>query len=162
MLDAQNHNESPPNEDYGQCSSPSRGFGKKRCWGSSYSESVNQSLDRSDFDPETRSAQSQSVSPSHRERPGYDSISRHLDHRVCSPDRLIHASSAQNLPAIYGGQMTNGEESIILPDYEREVSPKRQLLKLCSLFSKKTKLNCDIYTNLFILIKDVLDIYLQG
>ncbi|XP_040027665.2 uncharacterized protein LOC120816234 [Gasterosteus aculeatus] len=122
MLDAQNHNESPPNEDYGQCSSPSRGFGKKRCWGSSYSESVNQSIDRSDFDPETRPAQSQSVSPSHRERPGYDSISRHLDHRVCSPDRLIHASSAQNLPAIYGGQMTNGEESIILPDYEREMN----------------------------------------
>ncbi|XP_037315183.2 uncharacterized protein LOC119209752 isoform X2 [Pungitius pungitius] len=124
MPDAQNHNESPPNEDYGQRSSPSRSFGKKRCWGSSYTESVNQSLDRSDFEPEIRPAQSQSVSPSHRlpERPGYDSMSRPLDHRFSSPDGLIYAASAQMFPAMYGGQMTNGDERIILPEYEREMN----------------------------------------
>ncbi|KAM8849676.1 DBIRD complex subunit ZNF326-like isoform 2-T3 [Spinachia spinachia] len=110
MPNAQIHNESLPNEDYGQCSSPSRGFGKKRCWASSYCEPVNQSFE-SDFEPDSRPAESQSVSPSNSlaERPGYESISGPLDHGVCKPDRLIHTSSAQMFPAIYGGQMTNGE-----------------------------------------------------
>ncbi|XP_075953390.1 uncharacterized protein LOC142955994 isoform X3 [Anarhichas minor] len=135
----QNDNKSPHDEDCDlgrQCSSPSSGNRKKRRWGSCYSESVSHPLDRCDFSPETRPTQSEGLSPGHRlpeqqayslnteslDQTGYDSISSPLDHRVCSPDRLIHASSAQQFPACYGGERIDGEERIIIPEYEREMN----------------------------------------
>ncbi|XP_031711068.1 uncharacterized protein LOC116387810 isoform X2 [Anarrhichthys ocellatus] len=135
----QNDNKSPHDEDCDlgrQCSSPSSGFRKKRRWGSCYSESVSHPLDKCDFSPETRPTQSEGLSPGHRlpeqqayslnteslDQTGYDSISSPLDHRVCSPDRLIHASSAQQFPACYGGERIDGEERIIIPEYEREMN----------------------------------------
>ncbi|XP_068593752.1 DBIRD complex subunit ZNF326-like isoform X2 [Cebidichthys violaceus] len=136
MLHAQNHNKSPTDEDYDLGSSPSGGFRKKRRWGSCYSESVSHPPDRQDFSPETSPTQSEGLSPGHGppeqqahslnteslDQTGYDSVSRPLDHRVCSPDGLIHASSAQQFPACYGGQRVDGEERIIIPEYEREMN----------------------------------------
>ncbi|KAM6919862.1 uncharacterized protein PEZ65_011900 isoform 12-T12 [Lycodopsis pacificus] len=135
----QNDNKSPHDEDCDlgrQCSSPSSGFPKKRRWGSCYSESVSHPLDRRDFSPETGPTQSEGLSPGQRlpeqqayslnteslDQTGYDSISSPLDHRVCSPDRLNHASSAQQFPACYGGERIDGEERIIIPEYEREMN----------------------------------------
>ncbi|XP_029309115.1 uncharacterized protein LOC115022283 isoform X2 [Cottoperca gobio] len=134
---AQRHNQSPTDQDDNlkrQRLSPSTDCNKKGPWTSSYSESVN--LDRHGLNPETRPTVNRGLSPDHRlperqvyspnteslDHPGYDSISRPLDHRVCSPDRLFHGSSTQMFPASYGGQGTNGEERIIIPEYRREMS----------------------------------------
>ncbi|XP_054452295.1 uncharacterized protein LOC129089009 isoform X2 [Anoplopoma fimbria] len=139
MLRAQDHNKSPPDQDYKlgrQCSSPSTDLRKKRRWASCYSDSLGQPLHRQDSSPETRPTQSQGLSLGHRlherqayslnteslDRLGFTTISRHLDQMVCSPDMLIHASSAQQFPAFYGGQRTNGVERIIIPEYQREMN----------------------------------------
>ena len=97
-------------------------------------------LDRRDFNPEHRPTESRGLSPGYRlperrtyspdieslEPPsGYVSVGRPLDHRVCSPDRLIHGSSTQRFPAPYGAQRTNSEERMAIPEYRREVSPVR-------------------------------------
>lgn len=131
MLQSQNHSQSPPDHDNNlkrERLSPGGSSSKKRCWGSSYSESVSQPLGRCDFSPESRRTQSRSLSPGHRlpERRAYspntESLDRPvLDHRDCSPDRHIPGSSTQRLPASYGGQRTNGEERII-PEYWREMA----------------------------------------
>lgn len=132
MLEDQNHNQP-------SSSNASRGGRKKRCWGSTYSESMIRQLDSHDFSPENRPTGSQDLSPGQRlserqayspdaeslDPPDYDSRSRPLDHRVCSPDRLIHGSSTQLFPAPYGGQRTDEEERTIVPEYRREMTTVR-------------------------------------
>ncbi|XP_067461527.1 uncharacterized protein [Thunnus thynnus] len=142
-----NHNHSLPDQDNNlsrQCVSPGRGCRENRCWDSSLSEPGSRPLDRHDFNPETRLAESRGLSPGHRpperrayspdieslDRPGYGSISRPLDHRSCSPDRLIHSSSTHQFPASYGGQRTNGEARVTMPEYKREVSPMATTVRL--------------------------------
>lgn len=137
MPQGQDHNHSPPDQDNNlghQCLSPSSGGHDNHPWDPSYSD---RPLNRRDFSPETRPTESRGLSPGHRlpERqaycpdtdslvpPGYGSISRPLDHRVCSPDRPIHGSSTQRFPASYGAQRTNGEERITIPEYRRQLSP---------------------------------------
>lgn len=150
MQQARDHKASPPdlsNILEHQRLSPGRGCRKKRRWDSSSSEPGSRALDGRDLSPNTGPAESRGLSPDHRlsERqayspdtesvapPGYASISRPLDHRVCSPDRLIHGSSTHRLPASYGAQRTDGEERITIPEYRREVSAMR--LKVLMFFS---------------------------
>lgn len=89
-------------------------------------------FDTRDFSPETRPGENRlgqrlperrvySPDTESLDRPGYGSISRPLDHRVCSPDRMVHGSSNQQIPATYGGRKTNGEERITVPEHRREV-----------------------------------------
>ncbi|XP_039999512.1 DBIRD complex subunit ZNF326-like isoform X2 [Xiphias gladius] len=90
-------------------------------------------FDTRDFSPETRPGENRLgqrlperrvYSPDNEslDRPGYGSISRPLDHRVCSPDRMVHGSSNQQIPATYGGRKTNGEERITVPEHRREMT----------------------------------------
>ncbi|XP_026231250.1 uncharacterized protein LOC113172483 [Anabas testudineus] len=86
------------------------------------------------FSPETRPCENQGFSSGQRlhdrqtyspntkslDRPGYCSIGRHLDHRVCSSDQIIPGSSTQRFPTSYGGQRTNEEERITVPEFRRE------------------------------------------
>lgn len=149
MPQCQDHNRSPADQDNNlghQHLSPSRGCRDNRHWDSSYSEPGNRPLDRRDLNPETRPTECRNLSPGRRlpERcafspdaeslvpPGYGSMSRPVDHRVRSPDRLIHSSSTQRFPASYAGQRTNGEEIIPIAEYRREVSTIR--LKVWQLF----------------------------
>ena len=126
MPRARDHNPPPVDQDNSlerHRLSPGIGSSKKRCWGLNYHESVGQPLSSRDLSPET--TESRGLSPGHRlpERPGYDPAGRPLDHRVCSPDRLSHgSSSSQCFPESYGGQRTNGEERMPVPEYRREVS----------------------------------------
>lgn len=154
MPQDQDHNHFPPNQDNNlgpQRLSPSKGCCNKSRWDIPYSKTGSQPLDGRDFSPETRPTNSQGLSPGHRlpERrayspdteslvpSGYGSISRPLDHRVGSPDRLIHGSSTQRFPASYGAQRTNGEDKITIPEYRREVSPIRlKEQQLLCLFSE--------------------------
>ncbi|XP_044076285.1 uncharacterized protein LOC122887282 [Siniperca chuatsi] len=130
MPKGQDHNDSPPDQD--NSLSPSRGSCNSR-WDLPYPKPRSRPPDRRDFNPETRPTESRGLSPGHRRQaynpdteslnpPGYGSISRPLDHRVCSPDRLIQSSSTQQFPASYGGQRTNGEERITIPEYRREMT----------------------------------------
>lgn len=137
--EVQDHNPSLPDHDDNldhQHFSTSGDSRKKRRWGSCYSESLSHALDSHDLSPENGPTESRGPSPGHRlperqayspnaeslDRPGYDSISRPLDHRVCSPDRFIPSSSTRRFPASYGGQGTNGEERIIIPEYDRQMT----------------------------------------
>jgi len=142
MLQAQNRNQSPLDQDNQlehQHLSPGQDCQKKRRFASTFIESVG--IDMQDLSPETGPSEGRDLSPDHRlpdhrlpERQayspsteshdisGYDSMRRHLDHRVDSPDRLIHDSSTQHFPPSYGEQRTNGEETITVPEYMREVS----------------------------------------
>lgn len=127
MPRAQHRNRSPVDQDNNlerHRLSPGRGSSKKCRWGSNYSESTGQPLNSRDLSPETRPTESRGLSPCHGlpERPGYDPAGRPLDHRVHSPDRPIHCSSSQCFPESYGGQRTNGEERMTIPEYRREVS----------------------------------------
>lgn len=132
MPQDQDHNHSPPDRD--------NNLGHQHLPPSSdhhWDSELRRPLGRRDFNPETRPTECRGLSPGHRlperraytpdtdtlDPPGYGAISRPLDHRVCSPDRLIHGSSTQRFPASYGGQRTNGEERITIPEYRREVSP---------------------------------------
>ncbi|XP_045908229.1 uncharacterized protein LOC123972687 isoform X1 [Micropterus dolomieu] len=111
------HNYSPHDQDNNlgcQDVSPSVGSSYSR-WDSPFPKPRSQPLDRLDFSPETRPTTS--LDP-----PGYGSISRTLDHRDNSPDRLIHGSPTQRFPASYGGQWTNREERITIPEYRREMN----------------------------------------
>lgn len=87
--------------------------------------------DRDDRGPEDGPSNSRALSVGHRlpERtcdlatepfvsPGYNSVSRSLDHRVGSPDRHILGQSTQKFPASYRAN----ESERILPDYRGEVS----------------------------------------
>lgn len=135
--------------------SPSKGCLNKGRWDVPYSDRGSRPLDRHDIrhdiSPDTRPTESQGFSPGNRlpeqqayspdieslDQPRYSSISRTLDHRVCSPDRFIHGSSTQKFPASYGAQRTNGEERITIPEYRREVSPKRlKVQQVLCLFSE--------------------------
>lgn len=155
MQQGQDHNHSPPEDNHlaRQRLSPSRGCHDKWHWDSSYSEPESRPLDRRDFDPETRPTERRGLSPGQRlpkpqtyspdtdtlVPPGYGSINRPLDRRVCSPDRLVHDSSTQRFLASYGAQRTNGEERITIPECRREVSPIRLKVKqlLCLLSEHK-------------------------
>ncbi|KAF7669775.1 hypothetical protein LDENG_00124160 [Lucifuga dentata] len=140
MPQGQNHSHHPEQDDddvrwhrYKHLS-PGRGCHDNYHWELPYSESGSRPLNGRDFrPPETRPTEHQGPSPTNRlpERqpyspnvesadPGYGSISRTLDRRSCSPDRLSHRSSNQNFTASYGGQMTNGDET--MPEYRREMS----------------------------------------
>ncbi|KAE8291123.1 DBIRD complex subunit ZNF326 [Larimichthys crocea] len=142
MPQCQDHNRSPADQDNNlghQHLSPSRGCCDNLHWDSSYSEPGNRPLDRRDLNPETRPTECRNLSPGRRlpERcafspdaesivpPGYGSMSRPVDHRVRSPDRLIHSSSTQRFPASYAGQRTNGEEIIPIAEYRRETTTVR-------------------------------------
>ncbi|KAM7400964.1 hypothetical protein PAMA_005252 [Pampus argenteus] len=123
-----NHNHSPLDQDNNlarQRLSPDKGSHEKHHWHSSFSEPGRRPLDRDDIKPETRPTESRGLSPRHGllerqaycsdaeslDRPGYRSISRSLDHRSRSPDRLIHGSSSQQFPASYGEQGANREKN---------------------------------------------------
>lgn len=90
--------------------------------------------DRDDRGPEDGPSNSRALNLGHRlpERtcdlaiepfvpPGYDSVSRSLDHKVGSPDRHILGLSNQKFPASYRTPRTNESERIF-PDYRGEVS----------------------------------------
>ncbi|XP_071372987.1 DBIRD complex subunit ZNF326 isoform X5 [Centroberyx affinis] len=122
--------------------SPGRGRRDNQRWDSAYSEPRNRPLDGRDFSPETGPTKCRGLSPSNRperrayspnteplERPGYSSVNRPLDHRGFSPDRLGLTASTRLMPpsgistlfpASYGGQRTNGEERMTVPEYRRE------------------------------------------
>ncbi|XP_040911269.1 uncharacterized protein LOC121193153 isoform X2 [Toxotes jaculatrix] len=116
--------------------SPCRGSRRNSRWDIPYSEAGSRLFDRRDFSPETIPSESRGLSSGHRlpeqqsyspdteplDRPVYGSISRPLDHRVCSPDRIVHGSSTQQFPTSYGGQTTNGEERIPVPEHRREMT----------------------------------------
>ncbi|XP_034071239.1 uncharacterized protein LOC117545535 isoform X2 [Gymnodraco acuticeps] len=145
MLQAQNRNQSPPDQDNQlehQHLSPGQDCQKKRRFASTFIESV--SINMQDLSPETGPSEGRDLSPDHRlpdhrlpERQayspsteshdisGYDSMRRHLDHRVDSPDRLIQDSSTQHFPPSYGEQRTNGEERITVPEYMRQMTKVR-------------------------------------
>lgn len=89
--------------------------------------------DRDERSPEDEPGNTRALSLGHRlpERtcdidtepfvsPGYDSVSRSLDHRVGSPDRHIHGPSHQKFPASYRPPRTNESERAF-PDYRGEV-----------------------------------------
>lgn len=142
MLQAQNRNQSPPDQDNQlehQHLSPGQDCQKKRRFASTFIESVG--INMQDLSPETGPSEGRDLSPDHtlpdhrlperqayspstesHDISGYDSMRRHLDHRVDSPDRLIQDSSTQHFPASYGEQRTNGEEGITVPEYMRQVS----------------------------------------
>ncbi|KAM9845418.1 uncharacterized protein ACBR49_012149 [Aulostomus maculatus] len=125
-----------PNLNY---SSPDQdnNLGQKRLgrWDMPYSEPGSRPLDRHDLSPEIRPAESRGLSPGHRlperqvyssdteplDPPWYGSISRPLDHRSCSPDRLIRSSSTQQIPTCFGVQRTDGERTLML-DYRSKVA----------------------------------------
>lgn len=138
----QDHSHTSPDQDNNlgpQCLSPSRGCRNKGRWDSSRYEPRSRPLDRRNFSPETKPTESPGLSPGQRlperlayipdtesiDPPGYGSISRPLDHRVRSPDRLIHGASTQRFPASYGGQRTNGEERITILEHRKGISPVR-------------------------------------
>ncbi|XP_071372984.1 DBIRD complex subunit ZNF326 isoform X2 [Centroberyx affinis] len=124
--------------------SPGRGRRDNQRWDSAYSEPRNRPLDGRDFSPETGPTKCRGLSPSNRperrayspnteplERPGYSSVNRPLDHRGFSPDRLGLTASTRLMPpsgistlfpASYGGQRTNGEERMTVPEYRREMT----------------------------------------
>lgn len=115
------------------------------------------------FSPETRPCENQGFSSGQRlhdrqtyspnteslDRPGYCSIGRHLDHRVCSSDQIIPGSSTQRS---YGGQRTNEEERITVPEFRREVSLVKlriwQLLFLDNLGSLAT-FSLELYMKMY-------------
>ncbi|XP_071346364.1 uncharacterized protein [Trachinotus anak] len=114
--------------------SPGRGSREKRRWDSPYSVPGRQPFDQCDLDPETGPTENHVLNSCHRlseaygpgteslDRPGYGSISRPVEHRVCSPDRIVHSSSTQQFPASYGGQKTNEEERITVTEHRREIT----------------------------------------
>ncbi|XP_018532682.1 DBIRD complex subunit ZNF326 isoform X1 [Lates calcarifer] len=101
-------------------------------------EPGSQLLERRDFSAETRPGENRGLGSGHRmperqayssdteslDRPAYGSRSRPLDHRVCSPDRIVHISSTQQFPASYGGQKTNG---ITVVEHRRETTTSVRL-----------------------------------
>ncbi|XP_034039489.1 uncharacterized protein LOC117522205 [Thalassophryne amazonica] len=123
----------------GHSLSSNRGFHDNKDQGESYSETGSRSLNRCDFNPEFRPPEFQSHSLGNRpperhaysqhteapDRPIYGSISRPLDQRRQSPDRVGHCSSTQMLPLSYGGERVDGEERMSVPDYRREMATKR-------------------------------------
>ncbi|XP_023270541.1 DBIRD complex subunit ZNF326 isoform X1 [Seriola lalandi dorsalis] len=132
-----NHNHSASNQDNNpgrRRLSPGGVCREKRRWDSSYSVPGSQPFDRREFSPETRPSENRGLAPCHRlsevyspgteslDRPGYGSISTPLEHRVCSPDRIVHSSSTQQFPASYGGQNINGEERITVTEHRREIT----------------------------------------
>ncbi|KAK5859438.1 hypothetical protein PBY51_020993 [Eleginops maclovinus] len=180
MLQAQNRNQSPPDNDNQlerQRLSPGQDCQKKRRFASTFIESVG--INMQDLIPETGPSESRDLNPDHRlpdhrqpdhrqpdhrqpdhrqpdhrlpdhrlpdhrqsdhrqperqayspsteshDNLGYDSMSRHQDHGVGSPDRLIHDSSTQHFPPSYGEQRTNGEERNIIPEYMSEMTKVR-------------------------------------
>nr|XP_020471711.1 DBIRD complex subunit ZNF326 [Monopterus albus] len=133
--------EMPPSKDHNQCPSNqdnmlgqrplslNKSSRTKSRWDVSIFDLQRQHLDR-----ETKPTENRGLShtlPEQRaysqdteslKQPGYGSIGRPLDHRVCIPDRIIHGSSTQQFPASYGGQRTNGEETVTVPEYRIEMT----------------------------------------
>ncbi|XP_034469579.1 uncharacterized protein LOC117778249 [Hippoglossus hippoglossus] len=111
--------------------SPGRGCRDKGRWDSPYHKSGNRLFDRPEFIPDdneglgSHSLPEQEAYSPHSEpfdQQEYDSISSPLDHRVCSPERIIVRSSSQEFPASYGGQESNGEERMRMPEHRREMT----------------------------------------
>ncbi|KAG7526081.1 DBIRD complex subunit ZNF326 isoform X1 [Solea senegalensis] len=108
-------------------------------WDSTFSEPGSRHFVRRDFFPEPRTTESQGLSSGHRlperqaysphaetlDRPVFGSLSRDVDHRICSPDMIIHSSSPQECLASYGGQKANGEERIRVLEHRREMTTVR-------------------------------------
>lgn len=112
MLQGRDRSHSPPNQDNNpepQSLSPSKGR-----WDKPYPKTATSSQGPGHRPANTSDAESLVSS-------GFGSASRVLDHRVGSPDRLIHGS--ERFPQSFGVQRTNGEERITIPEYRREVSP---------------------------------------
>ncbi|CAB1458653.1 unnamed protein product [Pleuronectes platessa] len=127
-LDQDNNTES-------QRLSPGRGCHDKGRWDSPYPKTGNRLFDRPDLRPEfipddneglgSRPLPEREAYSPHSEsfdQQEYDSISRPLDHRVCSPERIVARSSSQEFTASYGGQETNGEERMRMPEHRREMT----------------------------------------
>ncbi|KAM4552176.1 uncharacterized protein PAE49_015671 [Odontesthes bonariensis] len=123
-------------------SSPDRVRHDNRCWESSNSEPRGQSLDnRCEFTSRTRPTENKGISPGHilpergtyspdaesPDRPGFAFTSGPLDQRGCCPESPPHGPATQRFPVSYGGQITNGEERITLPEYRREVTTTHRL-----------------------------------
>ncbi|XP_034558930.1 uncharacterized protein LOC117826748 [Notolabrus celidotus] len=128
-------NQSNPVQDLeSQSLSPNQSCSEQSHWDSSVLRPGSRPLDSLDFE-------NQGLSPGHRltdqgdyspetellNQAGFDPISRPVDHQVCSPERVIPSSSTQLFPPSYGGQRTNGEGRMAVPEYRREVSPLRQM-----------------------------------
>lgn len=108
--------------------SPSKGCSNKSRWDIPYSKTRTSPLGRRTFCPETRPTNSQHLSPGHQlpeQRAystdteshfplGYGAVSRPLDHRIGSPDRLIPSSSTQGFPTSHGAQTTNGQDEVTI------------------------------------------------
>lgn len=129
----QDHNHSSADQENnleGHCLSLSRE------WDSSFREPERQPLARRNISPETRLTEGLRLSPGYNlperrtygpdseslDPPGHSSIHRPLEHRVCSPDRLMHSSSSQQFPPSYGGQRTNDEERTTIPEFRTEIN----------------------------------------
>ncbi|XP_029381032.1 uncharacterized protein LOC115057918 isoform X2 [Echeneis naucrates] len=114
--------------------SPGRGCCVKRRWDSACSVPVSQPFDRCDRSSETRPSENRGLSsrsrlsevynpgPGPLDRPGYTSTSRPLEHRACSPEMIVHSASAQQFPASYGGQKSNGDERKTATENKRETA----------------------------------------
>nr|XP_019958556.1 PREDICTED: DBIRD complex subunit ZNF326 [Paralichthys olivaceus] len=132
------HHSSSDQDNNTECQhlSPGRGCRDKGHWDSPFPKAGNRLFDRPDLRPEFIPDDNQGLSSAHRlpereaysphteplDQPGYASISRPLDHRVCSPEGIVVRSSSQEFPASYGGQETNGEERIRMPEHRREMT----------------------------------------
>lgn len=107
----------------------------KSRWDKPYCKSRSQVSNSHDLRPEMQPINSRGPSPDHRlpeqvdHRPDFESVAppsygssgRPVHHRFGSPDRSRHNSSPQRFPSSYGVQRTNGDDSISVPEYSREV-----------------------------------------
>lgn len=119
--------------------SPSKGCSNKSRWDIPYSKTRTSPLSRRNFFPETRPTNSQHLSPGHRLPEGraystdteshfslgYGAISRPLDHRIGSPDRLIHGLSTQRFPTSHEAQSTNGDDEVTILECKWTISSIR-------------------------------------
>ncbi|KAM4556688.1 uncharacterized protein V3H82_016596 [Fundulus diaphanus] len=107
-----------------------------RRWEPPFPETANRPLERREFVPTARPAESRDLSPGHilpksrayspgikvLERPGYEFPGGPPEPRVHSPDRRLHGSPTQIIPESSRGPRTKGEERKPLLEYPREMS----------------------------------------
>lgn len=73
-------------------------------------------------EPASRPTERRNPEPESLDRPGFNSISRALEQRACSPDKHLQNSSTQRFPPLYGSPRTNGEERVAGREYRTEIA----------------------------------------